>query len=367
MLRQVVSISTKHLRKSSARSARLYSTIPAEALVARFKTHGSPKSVLTLEKEKLPSSLKDDEVLVKMLFAPINPSDINMIEGTYPVLPSLPAVAGNEGVGQIVAVGGNVKNVKPNDFVLPSKPGFGTWRNYAVVSSKSVSAVHHPALNNVKPEYLAALSVNPLTALRLLEDFEQLNKGDVVIQNGANSMVGQCVLQLAKLKGVKTINIIREERPGYEQVVERMKQHGGYIVCGDKYLRTAQFRDLIKDLPQPKLALNCTGGETVTEMSRLLAPGGTLVTYGGMARRPVTVPTSALLFKDIKLRGFWLTAWNEQHPDKRAQSLEQLIGLVAEEKLRLWVERHSLTSLNLALQRSEEPFKDRKVLLSLQQ
>ncbi len=180
-------------------------------------------------------------------------------------------------------------------------------------------------------------------------------------------MVGQCVLQLAKLKGVKTINIIREERPGYEQLVERMKQHGGYIVCGDKYLRTAQFRDLIKDLPQPKLALNCTGGETVTEMSRLLAPGGTLVTYGGMARRPVTVPTSALLFKDIKLRGFWLTAWNEQNPDKRAQSLEHLISLVAEEKLRLWVERHSLTSLNLALARSEEPFKDRKVLLSLQQ
>jgi NADPH:quinone reductase-like Zn-dependent oxidoreductase len=82
-----------------------------------------------LEKEKLPSNLKDDEVLVKMLFAPINPSDINMIEGTYPVLPSLPAVAGNEGVGQIVAVGGGVKNVKVNDFVLPSKPGFGNSQN----------------------------------------------------------------------------------------------------------------------------------------------------------------------------------------------------------------------------------------------
>ena len=230
-----------------------------------------------------------------------------------------------------------------------------------------MSAVHHPAVNTIKPEYLAALSVNPLTALRLLEDFEQLNKGDVVIQNGANSMVGQCVLQLAKLKGVKTINIIREERPGYEQLVERMKQHGGYIVCGDKYLRTAQFRELVRDLPQPKLALNCTGGETVTEMSRLLAPGGTLVTYGGMARRPVTVPTSALLFKDIKLRGFWLTAWNEQHPEQRAQSLEHLISLVAEEKLRLWIERHSLSSLSLALARNEEPFKDRKVLLALQQ
>jgi trans-2-enoyl-CoA reductase len=236
-----------------------------------------------------------------------------------------------------------------------------------VVSSKSVTAVTHPAAGSIKPEYLAALSINPLTALRLLEDFETLNKGDVVIQNGANSMVGQCVLQLAKLKGVKTINIIREERPGYDQLVERMKQYGGYVVCSDKYMRTAPFRELIKDLPQPKLALNCTGGETVTEMSRLLAPGGTLVTYGGMSRRPVTVPTSALLFKDIKLRGFWLTAWNEKNADKRAQALDQLIGLVAEEKLRLWVERHNFSSLNLALARAEEPYKERKVMLSLQQ
>lgn len=53
-----------------------------------------------------------------------------MIEGTYPVLPSLPAVAGNEGVGQIVAVGNGVKNMKVNDFVLPSKPGFGAYCNY---------------------------------------------------------------------------------------------------------------------------------------------------------------------------------------------------------------------------------------------
>ncbi len=76
-----------------------------------------------------------------MLYAPINPSDINMIEGTYPVLPSLPAVAGNEGVGQIVAVGGNVKNVKPNDFVLPSKPGFGNYCHHYFVNLQPRAAL----------------------------------------------------------------------------------------------------------------------------------------------------------------------------------------------------------------------------------
>lgn len=60
-----------------------------------------------------------------MLMAPINPSDINMIEGTYPILPTLPAVGGNEGVGQVVEVGSDVKGIKINDLVLPSKPGLG--------------------------------------------------------------------------------------------------------------------------------------------------------------------------------------------------------------------------------------------------
>lgn len=81
-------------------------------------------SSFRLEKQVLPPISKN-QVLVKMLMAPINPSDINMIEGTYPILPTLPAVGGNEGLGQIVQVGADVKGIKVNDFVLPAKPGLG--------------------------------------------------------------------------------------------------------------------------------------------------------------------------------------------------------------------------------------------------
>jgi trans-2-enoyl-CoA reductase len=59
-----------------------------------------------------------------------------------------------------------------------------------------------------------------------LEDFVQLKSGDVIIQNGANSAVGQAVIQLAKQKGVKTINVIRD-RSDWANTVERMK--GTYI------------------------------------------------------------------------------------------------------------------------------------------
>jgi trans-2-enoyl-CoA reductase len=80
--------------------------------------------VRRLEKETI-GAVGKNQVLVKMLMAPINPSDLNMVQGTYPILPSVPAVGGNEGLGQVVEVGSEVTSVKVNDFVLPAKPGFG--------------------------------------------------------------------------------------------------------------------------------------------------------------------------------------------------------------------------------------------------
>lgn len=46
----------------------------------------------------------------------------------------------------------------------------------------------------------------------MLRDFEKLKPGDVIIQNGANSMVGLSVIQMAREMGVKTINIVRSDR-----------------------------------------------------------------------------------------------------------------------------------------------------------
>lgn len=141
----------------------------------------------------------------------------------------------------------------------------------------------------IQPEYAATLSLAPSTALRLLNDFEKLQKGDVIIQNVANSQVGQTVVQLANLRGIRTINIIRPRffpvflrafsiffqiflfRADQPDTVERIKAYGGFIVVDENYLRSFEFRRLISDLPKPKLALNGAGGITATEMARLLA------------------------------------------------------------------------------------------------
>jgi len=321
--------------------------------------------VLRLKEEPLKAAGKG-EVLVKFLFAPINPADLNMVQGNYAVDQPLPAVGGGEGVAQIVQVGAG-SSFKEGELVLPARAGLGTWRTYATLSEKDV--VSAPKAEGVKPEYLATLTVNPASALRMLEDFETLKSGDVVIQNGANSMVGLSVIQIAAAKGVKTINVIRRTRSDYEQLVERMKQYGAHIVVGDDYVRTPEFRKLISDLPKPKLALNCVGGDSATELARLLAPSGTLVTYGGMSGKPVTVPTGALIFNDVRLRGFWLTKWYDQHGQAaRLQLLQQLVALVQQGKLRLWTETHAFqTGFDKALQRAiQTNTRDRKVLLSFE-
>lgn len=96
---------------------------PSRAIV--YDAHGPPDTVTKLV-EVPPVEVKEKEVCVKMLAAPINPSDINRIQGVYPVRPEPPAVGGYEGVGEVHSVGPSVTSLSPGDWVIPSPPSFGT-------------------------------------------------------------------------------------------------------------------------------------------------------------------------------------------------------------------------------------------------
>jgi trans-2-enoyl-CoA reductase len=76
-----------------------------------------------------PVELGERDVCVRMLAAPINPSDINRVQGVYPVRPPLPAaVAGYEGVAQVHALGPAVtRPLSPGDWVIPFPPSFGLF------------------------------------------------------------------------------------------------------------------------------------------------------------------------------------------------------------------------------------------------
>ncbi|KAL7874451.1 hypothetical protein SRHO_G00054210 [Serrasalmus rhombeus] len=319
-------------RPAPSVSYRSFSAKPlaGESTALVYTTHGEPSQVIKLGTLQLPS-LGDKSVLVKMLAAPINPSDINMIQGTYAILPDLPAVGGNEGVGQVIEVGSKVKTVKVGNWVIPRDAGLGTWQTLVVLSADDLVTLP----SDIPLLSAATLGVNPCTALRMLSDFEELKPGDTVIQNAANSGVGQAVIQIAAAKGVHTINVVRD-RPDLSQLTDRLKVMGATHVIKEETLRRPEMKELFKFYPRPKLALNGVGGKSATELLRHLQSGGTMVTYGGMAKQPITVPVSALIFKDVKVRGFWVTQWkrNHGHNDKALCSmLDELCTLIRAGKL----------------------------------
>jgi len=115
---------------------------------------------------------------------------------------------------------------------------------------------------------------------------------------------------------------------------------------------------------KPKLALNCVGGNTVTEMARLMEKGGVIVTYGGMSMKPVTIPTGSFIFHDITTRGFWLSNWVKQNPDKRGEMFKEIIKMFKDKKLELWTEKAKLEDYKQAIKKTHLQ-RDKKIIFDL--
>ena len=99
-----------------------------------LKEFGDPKSGFSLEEIDLPE-LKANQVLVEMKASPVNPADINLIEGKYGILPDLPTVPGNEGVGIIKETGANVSDYSMGDIVIfPNQ--VGAWCEHRICDSE---------------------------------------------------------------------------------------------------------------------------------------------------------------------------------------------------------------------------------------
>ncbi|CAB3411487.1 unnamed protein product [Caenorhabditis bovis] len=319
-----------------------------------YETYGNPSEAISLQTAEIPEKLNADEVLVKWIAAPINPADINQIQGVYPVKPKLPAVGGNEGYGRVEKVGSSVTNVKVGDHVIPNLSGLGTWREFGVHNSKLV----FPIDNTLPMEYSAVFQVNPPTAYRMLKDFINLKPGDTVIQNGANSAVGRQVIQICRILGFKTVNVVRK-RENLEELVTDLKSLGANDVITEEELFSRK-----KKFPGVRLALNCVGGKSSLFLASVLDHGGSMVTYGGMSKQPVQVPTGPLIFKNIKLHGFWVSKWyeNQSSPEKRLEMYNDLSQwMKAGEMVKQRFEKRKIEAHQIALTDAQEKF-DKKQL-----
>jgi NADPH:quinone reductase-like Zn-dependent oxidoreductase len=191
-----------------------------------------------------------------------------------------------------------------------------------------------PLPNEADPLQLAMLTVNPPTASLLLSSFVDLQPGDWLIQNGANAGVGSYVIKLAKLRGLKTVNIVRRDA-----AVAGVQTQGGDVVLVDgddlaERVKSATGGSAIK------LGIDAVGGKATMRMAQTLTEGASLVNYGALSGEPCIVTPRELIFKDITLKGFWLAKWFRITPrPKQIALLSELAGLIATGQLSTPIQR----------------------------
>ncbi|KAL2260812.1 hypothetical protein VTK26DRAFT_5072 [Humicola hyalothermophila] len=346
-----------------------YGYTQAKCLV--FSRFGEPADVLSLHAHSISPTLPDGAALVRALAAPVNPADVNTIQGTYgakpafsPLLgtPEPAAVPGNEGCFEVVAVGGGGRTaggLKKGDWVIPATTGFGTWRTHALVEDaerKLFRVGGEKGKEGLTPAQVATVSVNPCSAYRMLKDYVDLvdlsvksfasgagaTGGAWFLQNGANSGVGRAAIQLGRLWGLRSINVVRERATPEE--TEALKQElrdlGATVVVTESEFLDRSFGARLKEEwtrggREPlMLGLNCVGGKSAAAMVKALSPRGCMVTYGGMSRQSFPFPTGPQIFKRLRFEGFWLSEWAKENPLERRKMIDEILELVREGKFK---------------------------------
>jgi len=288
--------------------------------------------------------------------APINPADLNQIEGKYAVRPELPATPGFEGAGVVVDLGAGVKGLTSGTLViLPHN--IGTWRDVLAVKAEDLVVVPE----GIEPAHAAMLKINPMTAWRLLHDYVDLEQGDWLIQNAANSAAGRAVIQIARELGYRTMNIVRRS-----ELIDELRAEGGDAVVVDR----ENLRDEVKNATGGapiRLGLNAVGGESALRLANCLAFGGTLVSFGAMSLQPLKIPTGLLIFKDLRFRGIWINKWYDNATSaQRMEAFQSLFEMAKRGLLKTKVEKaYPLSEAKAAVAHAAQGKRSGKIIFEL--
>lgn len=314
---------------------------------------GNPVSVIELIDIEIPN-LGAQEVLAELIAAPINPSDILQIQGLYPTQKPLPAIFGNEGVGRVIKIGEDVSNVKIDDTVLLPL-GSNTWQEQIIIAAKRIFP-----LPQADPSQLAMIGINPPTAYAMLTEFVELESGDWVVQNAANSAVGRYVIELGKILGFRTINIVRRE-----ELIQELTQLGADLVVVDGPNIAREIKENIGN-EKVKLAFDAVAGGSTDKLSQILSSKGLIISYGALSLEAIQLNMAILMKKDLTLKTFWLSHWLQETPKiKIASTYHKLITMIGNGQLHAEIDStYPLESYEKAFTRSMEEGRNGKVLLT---
>lgn len=289
----------------------------------RYHKFGHPEKVLQFEKFRIPFDRTSDDVVVKMLAAPVHKNDKSMITGCYGrVRPGvMPAIAGIEGVGVVDEVGTKAQSqLKEGDLVWINNQRVGTFATHIVTPAANLDVLPNRA--DLEIEYLSSMSTFH-AAWHLTHDMVKLDSGDVALVAGASSAVSQVAFAYFRQLGVKAFATMQLGRANHPQLIDNYKAMGAYGIVPYSYARSTYMRRLLADVPAPKLLLNPVGGPLGSCLFKLLGDNATVINYGSASALPHEIPNMDIIRRNIEVRGFFLPDWIESHSKESRMRLHK--------------------------------------------
>ena len=230
--------------------------------------------------------------------------------------------------------------------MIPAVHSMGTWQKYIwAEASKFIKLpLDKLSLEEIIETHgiaaLATLNSNLGTACSFLNSIGTISPGDVVCQTSANSFLGKVVIQMAKLKGLKTVNLVRDETGKEELYALGASLCLTYDECSPEIVR-----ERLGSLP--KFALCTVGGPLFANLLSLMEEKSTIIVISAVNKAPLELAATAVIFKQITLRGFWMSKWYQQAWEdnfvnandklwkERIVMLESILRLYKENKIKL--------------------------------
>ncbi|NGX07540.1 alcohol dehydrogenase catalytic domain-containing protein [Mycobacteroides franklinii] len=290
-------------------------------LAAVYERPGNPADVVKIIDIRAPRPA-DTEVLIQVTAFPIHPGDLQGIERGAET--DHPVRVGIEATGVVVDVGAQVRGFTAGQRVT-AYPAPGAWSELVSVDARFVV----PVPDSVPDEVATQMLVNPITVAMLRHEAEKhytTGYDGVALNNAAGGAVGRLLTAGCDFHHLATISIVRSEE-GAARLRER------FPAVPVVSTTNPDWADAVRDGADGRLittAWDPIGGQLGADLLGLLAPGGTLVTYGQIAPEPLPIHASTLLARDLSIRGLTIHRWSTANSPERRTSDQRTALLIAQ-------------------------------------
>ena len=286
-----------------------------------YATAGDPADVLEAAEIPDPPTPGPGQIQVEVRAFPIHPGDLVGVSFGPPP-PGQRTVAGLEATGVVIATGPGVDTPTVGTRVTVF-PNPGSWAQRINVAAE----VAVPVPDSVGDDVAAQMVCNPLTALLLYRAAQQhfsVGFDGIIINNAANSSVGRLFTASAAHHQVATISVVRSADRARELAA---RYPNVPVVSTDSPDWVQQIRAIADGRPIP-VALDPVGGITAGHLISLLSSGGTLIAYGAIAQETIPLHASALLGREIGIRGLTIGRWlSGVAPERRASDIASVTAI----------------------------------------